>query len=134
MSELKTVDQIELDYSKSQIYRRIEMLVENGLMNPPKRGKHNQYLLSKEDVNLLEELKCLEEEHDTLTEAVANLESGATEADTKEEVKERVERLEKKTQVLEDELAAQKDRINHPGLRWADRLRKGVKRVFDWLK
>lgn len=133
MGAPKTVDEIEIDYSKSQVYWRIKKLIENGLMAPPRRGDRNQYLLTQKDVRLLQRLAQLEKSTDTVEDAVEQLEKVGVQKGIDEELKQRVEKLENKTQVLENELAAQKDRLKHPGRKWVDRLREGFKKALNWL-
>ncbi|MFW6111616.1 MAG: hypothetical protein ACOC7Z_01210 [Candidatus Bipolaricaulota bacterium] len=133
MGEAKTVDEIETDYSKSQVYWRVKKLVENGLMDPPQRGDRNQYLLTQKDVMLLQKLAKLEESHDTVEDAIEQLEKVRKQRGIDEELKQRVEKLENKTQILENELAAQKDRLKHPGRKWIDRLKQGFKKAINWL-
>ncbi|MBS3740009.1 hypothetical protein KGY47_01395 [Candidatus Bipolaricaulota bacterium] len=133
MGEPKTVDEIDTDYSKSQVYWRVKKLVENGLMDPPQRGDRNQYLLTQKDVRLLQELAQLEESHDTVEDAIEQLEKVREQGGIDEKLKQRVEKLENKTQILENELAAQKDRLKHPGRKWIDRLKQGFKKALNWL-
>ena len=133
MGEQKTVDEIDTDYSKSQVYWRVKKLVENGLMDPPQRGDRNQYLLTQKDVRLLQELAQLEESHDTVEDAIEQLEKVREQGGIDEKLKQRVEKLENKTQILENELAAQKDRLKHPGRKWIDRLKQGFKKALNWL-
>lgn len=134
MSGPKTVDEIETSYSKSQVYWRIKKLVESGVMDPPQRGDRNQFLLTQEDIRLLQKLAELEERHNTVEDAIARLEEVGVKEGTDEKLRDRVENLEKKTQILENELAAQKDRLRHPGRKWVDKLKEGVNEVISWFK
>lgn len=138
MSKLKTVDQIDTDYSKSQIYWRINKLVESGLIDPPERGERNEYLLSPNQTKVLRRLSELEEEHDTVKDAIGELEKGGFEPETEGNILERVEKLEgridileEKVEVLENELSVQNDRIEQFRDRWRNQLREGAKRVKD---
>lgn len=138
MSELKTVDQIDTDYSKSQIYWRINKLVESGLIDPPERGERNEYLLSPNQSKVLRRLSELEEEHDTVKDAIGELEKGGLEPETEGNILERVEKLEgridileEKVEVLENELSVQNDRLQQFRERWRNQLREGAKRVKD---
>lgn len=133
MGEPKTVEEIETGYSKSQVYWRIKKLVENGLMDPPRRGDRNQYLLTQKDVRLLQRLAQLEKSNDTVEGAIEQLEKVEVQKGVDEELKRRVEKLENKTQVLENELAAQKDRLKHPGRKWIDKIKQGFKKALNWL-
>lgn len=133
MGEPKTVDEIETDYSKTQVYWRIKKLVENGLMDPPQRGDRNQYLLTQKEVRLLQRLAQLEKSNNTVEAAIEQLEKVGVQKRIDEELRQRVEKLENKVQVLENELAAQKDRLKHPGRKWVDRLKEGFKKALNWL-
>lgn len=133
MDEPKTVDEIETDYSKTQVYWRIKKLVENGLMDPPQRGDRNQYLLTQKEVRLLQRLAQLEKSNNTVEAAIEQLEKVGVQKRIDEELRQRVEKLENKVQVLENELAAQKDRLKHPGRKWVDRLKEGFKKALNWL-
>ena len=138
MSELKTVDEIEINYSKSQTYWRIKKLVENGLMDPPERGERNKYLLSQEDVNLLEKLAELEESRETVKEAIDELatkwpeeKSGPVSSDTLEDMEKRISELEDRMDSIEDRLNLQNDRIEQFRKNWRDQLKEGVEKVKD---
>ncbi|MCF7890223.1 hypothetical protein K9M78_03285 [Candidatus Bipolaricaulota bacterium] len=138
MSELKTVDEIDTAYSKSQIYWRINKLVESGLMEPPERGKRNEYLLGPEQLRILQRLSEVEENHDTVAEAINGLEEEEFAEAPNKELLERVEKLEERTdalkdkvEVLENKLSVQNDRLQQFRERWKNQLREGAKRVKD---
>lgn len=146
MAELKTVKEIDVDYSKSQIYWRVEKLIESGAMDPLERGDRNQYLFSQEDVRKLQKLAKLEDEHDTVQEAVTALkEEGLEKKESKEEdtstksideetvekLRERIDELEETVELLEEKLALQEDRIQKFRNRWSDQLKDGVERIKD---
>ncbi len=146
MSEPKTVEELEVGYSKSQIYWRIKKLVESDLMEPLERGERNQYLFEPEDENILQKLAELEDKHDTVQEAIAELEvEGVEEESTQEELQNRIKELERKTEemaekievlegkteILENELTSQNDRLEQFSKRWKDQLRGGVEKVKD---
>lgn len=138
MTELKTIDRIETNYSKSQIYWRINKLVESGLIDPPERGERNEYLLSPEQAKILQVLSELEEEHDTVKGAIAELEKERLEPQIDKNIREKVDKLENRTDTLEDkveflenELSVQGDRLQQFRERWKNQLREGAKRVKD---
>lgn len=138
MSELKTVDQIETSYSKSQIYWRINKLVESGLIDPPERGERNEYLFSPRQSRILRKLSELEEEHDTVKEAIGELEKEGLEPETEGDILERVEKLEgridileDKVKVLENKLSVQDDRLQQFRDRWRNQFKEGAKKVKD---
>ena len=146
MSQSKTVDELEVKYSKSQIYWRIKKLVENGLIEPLERGERNQYLFEPEDEEVLQQLAELEDEHDTVQEAIAELEiENFEEESAREELRSRIEALEEKTEemaekievlegkteILENELTSQNDRLEQFSKRWKDQLKGGVEKFKD---
>ncbi len=138
MGKLKTVDQIDISYSKSQIYWRINKLLESGMMDPPERGERNQYLLGPKEVKMLQKLSELEEEYDTVKEAIEELEQETIEPEADEDIRERVEKLEHRTDVLENKveeienkLSIQSDRLQQFRRRWKNQLREGAKKVKD---
>lgn len=138
MSELKTVDQIDTNYSKSQLYWRINKLVDSGLIDPPERGERNEYLLDSEQTGILQKLYELEEEHDTVKEAIGELEKGKIEPEAEGDILERVEQLEHRTAALEDKvetlenlLSTQNDRLQEFRKRWKNQLQEGAKKVKD---
>ena len=125
MSEQKSLSEIETSYSKSQIYSRIEKLVESGLMDTPERGKRNQYLLSANDVKTLQLLEELEENHDTIEAAIAKLE---------EEVTEEARDEENEPRILEDKQLTGEDRLQKFHQRWANQLKDGINRIRELFK
>jgi len=138
MNDLKTVDQIDTAYSKSQIYWRINKLVESGVMDPPKRGERNQYLLGPEKIRILQKLSKIEEEYDTVKEAIEELKKEGLELEKEEDIQKRVENLEDRTDTLEekvatleDKLSVQNERIQRFRGRWARQLKEGAKKVKD---
>ncbi len=145
MSELKTVDEIEVGYSKSQIYWRVKKLVESGLMEPPERGERNQYLFGPRHVRILQKLAESEEEYDTVQEAISEINFEEVGEATDEEIgksidslKDRIRALEKriaeveeKTDSLENRLSVQNDRLQKFRERWRDQLKGGVDKLKD---
>ena len=138
MSNPKTVDEIELSYSKSQVYWRINKLVESGLMDPPKRGERNQYLLDSEDVTLLKTLGEIEDQYDSVKEAIAGLEEKSREKVTGEVLRDRISELEERIDVLENRVDFLESRVSVEGDRlqkfkdkWSDQLKEGAKKVKD---
>ncbi len=138
MSELKTVDEIDTSYSKSQIYWRIDKLVESGLMEPPERGDRNEYLLSPEQSEILKSLSEVEKNHDTVKEAIDKLEEEKLEEGPDQELLDRLEDLEERVVVLEDKVKAlergltvQDDRLQQFRERWKNQLKEGAKKVKD---
>jgi len=138
MSESKTVDEIDTSYSKSQIYWRINKLVESGIMDPPERGDRNQYLLDSGEIRILRRLSELEESQDTVREAIEELEQEKLREVSKEELRDRVEELEARTdtleskvQLIEEELSVQSDRLKHFRKRWTKQLQEGAKKIKD---
>jgi len=126
MSEQKSLSEIETSYSKSQIYSRIEKLVESGLMDTPERGKRNQYLLSPDDVKTLQLLEGLEENHDTIEAAIAKLEE--------EEVTEEAREEENESGILEDQQLTEEDRLQKFHQRWANQLKDGINKIRELFK
>lgn len=126
MSEQKSLSEIETNYSKSQIYSRIEKLVESGLMDTPERGKRNQYLLSADDVKTLQLLEKLEENHDTIEAAIAKLEE--------EEVTEEAREEENEPGILEDKQLTGEDRLQKFHQRWANQLKDGINKIRELFK
>ncbi|MFB6291382.1 MAG: hypothetical protein ABEJ25_06615 [Candidatus Bipolaricaulia bacterium] len=138
MSELKTVDDLELDYSKSQLYWRINKLVESDVMNPPERGQRNQYLLTPEDVELLKKLSEAEKSKATVKKAIAELKKEDPTEDYNQELprrvaelEERTSSLEEKVEMLETKLSLQDDRLQKFRDRWTQQLKEGAKKVKD---
>ncbi|MFP4136528.1 MAG: hypothetical protein ACOC9A_01160 [Candidatus Bipolaricaulota bacterium] len=141
MPELKTIKELEVDYSKSQIYWRLEKLVESGVIDSPKRGERNQYLFGPREVKALKRLAELEESQDTVKEAVAALKDEGLEEETErevegqdervEELKDRIKELEEKVITLEEKLAIQDDRIQKFRNRWSDQLKGGMEKLKD---
>lgn len=126
MSEQKSLSEIETNYSKSQIYSRIEKLVESELMDTPERGKRNQYLLSADDVKTLQLLEKLEENHDTIEAAIAKLEE--------EEVTEEAREEENEPGILEDKQLTGEDRLQKFHQRWANQLKDGINKIRELFK
>lgn len=126
MSEQKSLSEIETNYSKSQIYSRIEKLVESGLMDTPERGKRNQYLLSADDVKTLQLLEELEENHDTIEAAIAKLEE--------EEVTEEAPEEENEPGILESKQLTGEDRLQKFHQRWANQLKEGINKIRELFK
>lgn len=126
MSEQKSLSEIETNYSKSQIYSRIEKLVESGLMDTPERGKRNQYLLSADDVKTLQLLEELEENHDTIEAAIAKLEE--------EEVTEEAREEENEPGILEDKQLTGENRLQKFHQRWANQLKDGINKIRELFK
>lgn len=121
MSELKTLSEIKTDYSKSQIYSRIEKLVERELIDPPERGERNQYLLSPNDVKTLQHLEELEENHDTIEAAITKLEEERITEEAREE--------ENKPGVLENKQLTGEDRLQKFHQRWTNQLKEGIDKI-----
>lgn len=141
MSELKSLDEIEIGYSKSQMYWRVKKLVEGELIEPPKRGKRNQYLLGEDEVETLKRLAKLEKEHDTVREAIAKLRSVPKTDQSHEGSKDKVEKLENRISDLEEEvevlnqsLADQKAELKGLRERWKEQFRGSIERVKDLFK
>jgi len=137
MSEFKTVKEIETDYSDSQIYWRIDKLVESGLMDPPERGERNQYLLGPDDLRLLRDLAELEGENDTVKEAIGKLKE-KSERRTKTGEGERVKKLEKRVGEVESRLASLEeqflssdDRTKKFRENWREQLRGSFEKFRD---
>lgn len=138
MSELKTVDQVETSYSRSQIYWRINKLVESELIDPPERGERNEYLLNPEQTRILQRLSQLEKEHDTVKGAIEALDREKREPNNKGDIREKIENLEQRTDALEDKvkflenkLSVQDDRLQQFRERWKNQLKEGAKKVKD---
>src|SRR6056297_509160 len=92
---LKTVDKLEIGYSKYQLYRRIDRLEDSGLIDP-ERGGRNQILLKPEDIRVLRRLAELEDNYNNIQSAVLELEN--------EILREEVSKLEDKNESLQYEL------------------------------
>ena len=137
MSEFKTVKEVETDYSDSQIYWRIDKLVESGLMDPPERGERNQYLLGPDDLKLIRDLAELEEEDDTVKEAIEKLEKKSEErahtgeSERVKELEKKVGELESRVATLEDQLLTSSDRTKKFRENWREQLRGSVEKVKD---
>jgi DNA-binding transcriptional MerR regulator len=140
MSEFKTVKEVETDYSNSQIYWRIDKLVESGLMDPPERGERNQYLLDSNDLRLLKDLAELEMEDDTVKEAIEKLkeeEGRKTERVQSENVKElenKVQELENRVELLEDQLLSKGERTKKFKENWREQLRGSLESLKDMFE
>ncbi len=141
MSELKTVDEVEVGYNKSQIYWRISKLVESGIMEPPQRGDRNQYLLDSGEVKLLRRLAELEASQDTVKEAIEQLEGEGLDDVTEGELRERVAKLEDRIGALEDRLntlettlADHGERIQKFVERRGNQLRGGMEKIRDLFR
>lgn len=137
MTDLKTVKEVEIDYSDSQIYWRIDKLVESGLMDPPERGERNQYLLSPDDVGLLRDLAELEGDQDTVKEAIGKLkekseqEEETGESERVKDLEKRVQKLENRVESLEDRLLSKGDRTEKFKENWREQLRGSFEKVKD---
>ena len=137
MSEFKTVKEVEIDYSNSQIYWRIDKLVESGLMDPPERGERNQYLLGPDDLRLLRDLAKLEGEQDTVKEAIEKLKKESkkkTETGESEKVGElesRIQELENRVKLLEDQLLSKGERTEKFKENWREQLRGSLESLKD---
>ncbi len=137
MSEFKTVKEVETDYSDSQIYWRIDKLVESGLMDPPERGERNQYLLGPDDLKLIRDLAELEGEDDTVKEAIEKLEEKSEErthtgeSERVKELEKKVGELESRVATLEDQLLSSSDRTKKFRENWREQLRGSVEKVKD---
>jgi sugar-specific transcriptional regulator TrmB len=125
MNELKTVEDLEIGYSKTQIYRRIKSLVENDLIDP-QRGSRNQYLLSPEDVEVLHRLAELEDGYKGVKSAIVQLEN--------EQLREKVNELEDKNETLQNEIVARNNIIQRLRGKWVKRVKEGFKGVLSWFK
>lgn len=125
MSKYKTVEDLDLSYSKSQLYRRIKRLIGQNIISP-KRGARGQYLLSPGEINLLRRLRELEDSYKGVESAIVQLEN--------EQLRERVNQLENKNQSLKNELVARNNIIQRLRGQWFDRLREGLKGVISWFK
>jgi len=126
MSEQKSLSEIETSYSKSQIYSRIEKLVESGLMDTPERGKRNQYLLSPDDVKTLQLLEGLEENHDTIEAAIGKLEEEVTTEEDREE--------ENEPGTLKNKQLTGEDRLQKFHQRWTNQLKEGINKIKELFK
>ena len=137
MSEFKTVKEVETDYSDSQIYWRIDKLVESGLMDPPERGERNQYLLGPDDLKLIRDLAELEGKDDTVKEAIEKLEEKSEErahtgeSERVKELEKKVGELESRVATLEDQLLSSSDRTKKFRENWREQLRGSVEKVKD---
>lgn len=120
MSKYKTVDDLDLSYSKSQLYRRIKRLIGQEIISP-KRGARGQYLLDPGEVNLLKRLRELEDSYKGVESAITQLEN--------EQLKARVNELEDKNETLQNELVVRDNVIQ--------RLRGGIRDkimgIFKWF-
>lgn len=126
MSEPKNLNEIETNYSKAQIYSRIEKLVENGLMDTPERGERNQYLLSPDDVKTLQKLEKLEKNHDTIEAAIGKLEEEVITEEAREE--------ENEPGALENKQLTQEDRLQKFHQRWTNQLKEGMDKIKELFK
>jgi len=113
---LKTVDKLEIGYSKYQLYRRIDRLEDSGLIDP-ERGGRNQILLKPEDIRVLRRLAELEDNYNNIQSAVLELEN--------EILREEVSKLEDKNESLQYELVARTNIIQSLRGKWWDKL-KGI--------
>lgn len=137
MSEFKTVKEVKTDYSDSQIYWRIDKLVESGLMDPPERGERNQYLLDQDDLRLLRDLAELEGENDTVKEAIEKLKEKSEkqvqtgDSERVKELEKRVEELESRVASLEEQLLASNERTEKFRENWREQLKGSFEKVKD---
>lgn len=111
MDNLKTVKDLEIGYSKPQLYRRIKRLIDNGLMDP-ERGSRGQYLLNSQEIEILERLNELEDNYKGVESAIVQLEN--------ERLKERVNELEDKNESLQNEIVARNNVIQRLRGSWLD--------------
>ena len=125
MKNYKTMQELDLDYSKSQLYRRVDKLVDEGLIDP-ERGSRNQYLFTPEDVEVLRRLADLEERYDGIKTAIVQLEN--------EQLREEIDELEGKKETLENELVARNNIIKRIRKDWRDKVRDSFRTVVDWFK
>lgn len=125
MTELKTVEGLEIGYSKTQLYRRIKRLAENNLIDP-QRGSRNQYLLSPEDIRVLHRLAELEDGYKGVGSAIVQLEN--------EQLKDKVNELKDKNEILQNAIVARNNIIQRLRGQWLDRIRESFQSVMNWLK
>lgn len=140
MSNFKTVKEVETDYSNSQIYWRIDKLVESGLMDLPERGERDQYLLSPDDVRLLRDLAELEGDEDTVKEAIGKLKEKSKQDEEVEEservksLEQRVKKLENRVKSLEDQLLSKGERTEQFKENWREQLRGSLESLKDMFE
>lgn len=123
--DLKTIDQLEIDYSKYQLYRRVKRLEEENLIDP-QRGGRNQILLKPEDVEVLQRLAELEHDYTNVQSAMVQLEN--------EELQGKVNKLEGEKEKLENELVARNNVIQRLRGNWLERLQESFQSVVNWFK
>lgn len=125
MKNYKTMQELDLGYSKSQLYRRVDKLVDEGLIDP-ERGSRNQFLFPPEDVEVLRRLADLEERYDGIKTAIVQLEN--------EQLREEIDELEGKKETLENELVARNNIIKRIRKDWREKIRDSFRTVVDWFK
>jgi len=116
MSKYKTVEDLDISYSKSQLYRRIKRLIGQDIISP-KRGARGQYLLAPGEVNLLHRLSELEDSYKGVESAVVQLEN--------EQLRQKVNELKDKNKTLQNEIVARTNIIQSLRGKWWDKL-KGI--------
>lgn len=120
--KLKTIEQLEIDFSKYQLYRRIERLQESGLIDP-ERGGRNQILLSSHDITVLQRLAELEEGSRNVQSAILQLEN--------EQLQNENERLQDKNQQLQNEIVARNNVIQRLTTNWIKSLHEAFNSVVS---
>lgn len=124
--DLKTIDQLEIGYSKYQLYRRIERLENQGLIDP-QRGGRNQILLSPHNISVLQRLAELEEGSKNVQSAILQLEN--------EQLERENERLQDKNEQLQNELVARNNliqRLTSPS--WIQSLQEALRSALSHFK
>ena len=124
MSKYKTVDDIDLSYSKPQLYRRIKRLIGQDIISP-KRGARGQYLLSPGEVNLLRRLSELEDSY-SVGSAIVQLEN--------EQLRQKVNELEDRNETLENEIVARNNIIQRLRGQWFDRIKQSWHSLVNRFK
>ncbi len=115
---LKTIEQLNLPYSKHQLYRRIKALEKQDLISI-ERGGRNQILLNQDDIGVLQRLADLENGQRNLQSSILVLENWG--------LKEKVDRLESNNRTLKNEIQVRDNVIK--------RLRHGIfKGIFSSIK
>lgn len=123
--DLKTIDQLEVDFSKYQLYRRVERLEGRGLIDP-ERGGRNQILLSSHDITVLQRLAELEEGSRNVQSAILQLEN--------EQLQRENERLQDKNQQLQNEIVARNNAIQRLTSSWLKSLQEAFRSALTYFK
>lgn len=120
-----SLSDLDLEYSKYQLYRRVERLENEGLIDPD-RGDRNKYLFSNHDVSVLNSLAEKEKGGASVRSAITEIKN--------ERLREENEELQEKTRRLENEIQARNNIIKRLRGTIFVKFRNGAQKIVDFFK